>query len=108
MPVIRILALGILAAVFRARTPDAPSWRITSWWGILGLIGWGYLAGAAVLLSVRGRLWATVGCRRLHTSLFFYQHDERTAWAIAGSVTWSMAMLGLAALLFRWSIRLKL
>lgn len=33
---------------------------ITSWWGILGLIGWGYLVAALVYLAVRDNLLNTV------------------------------------------------
>ena len=36
--------LIFLAIIFRSGTAENPGWMITGWWGILGLIGWGYLA----------------------------------------------------------------
>lgn len=54
-----ILGLIILAAIFRSGTPEAPGWMVTSWWGILGLIGWGYLAASLVYLVSRESLWLT-------------------------------------------------
>jgi len=43
-----IILLVILAAMFRSGTDDNTGWLKPSWWGILGLIGWAYLASAAV------------------------------------------------------------
>jgi heparan-alpha-glucosaminide N-acetyltransferase len=48
---LRSLGIGgllALAILFRAGTVDEPGWFITGWWGILGLIGWGYLVTALV------------------------------------------------------------
>ena len=58
-----VSGLTILCAVFRSGTPEAPGWMETGWWGILGLIGWGYLAAALVYLVSRENL--------LFTGLFF-------------------------------------
>ncbi len=52
------IGIVVLLAIFRAGTPDDPSWLVPSWWGILGLIGWGYLAAALVGLFSDGRVWA--------------------------------------------------
>jgi predicted acyltransferase len=41
-----ILGLLLLAIVYRSGTPEDIGWMTTSWWGILGLIGWGYLVSA--------------------------------------------------------------
>lgn len=38
-----LAGLAACAAVFRSGTPESVSWMHTSWWGILGLIGWAYL-----------------------------------------------------------------
>lgn len=51
-----VLGLVILCAIFRSGTPEAPGWMVTGWWGILGLIGWGYLAAALVYLVSRENL----------------------------------------------------
>ncbi|MCU0376966.1 MAG: DUF5009 domain-containing protein [Bacteroidales bacterium] len=50
------LALLMLAIKFRSGQPDNPGWMITGWWGILGLIGWGYLVGAFTWLLLRDSL----------------------------------------------------
>lgn len=44
-----------LALVYRGG-PDGQQWMQTSWWGILGCIGWAYLVGSVVYLAGRGRL----------------------------------------------------
>jgi heparan-alpha-glucosaminide N-acetyltransferase len=48
--------------VFRFRSGEEVNngSMITSWWGILGLIGWGYLASALVYFLVRDRILNTV------------------------------------------------
>jgi heparan-alpha-glucosaminide N-acetyltransferase len=53
------LGLIILAAVFRSGTPENVEWLHTSWWGILGLIGWGYLVAALVYLLCTDSLLKT-------------------------------------------------
>lgn len=45
-----LIGLIAMMAIFRAGTPDNPEWLKTSWWGILGLIGWGYLVAAMVFV----------------------------------------------------------
>ena len=55
-----ILGLCLLAAIYRSGTADAIGWMSTSWWGILGLIGWGYLVSALTYLWLRDRVLATV------------------------------------------------
>lgn len=54
-----ISGLIILSAIFKSGTPEAPGWMITGWWGILGLIGWGYLVAALVYLISRENLFLT-------------------------------------------------
>jgi heparan-alpha-glucosaminide N-acetyltransferase len=39
-----------LVAVFKAGTPENTQWLEVGWWGILGLIGWGYLVAALAYL----------------------------------------------------------
>lgn len=41
-----LLLLIFLVWKFRGGTPERPTWLRHGWWGILGLIGWGYLAAA--------------------------------------------------------------
>jgi len=50
-----------LLSIFISNDPEHP-WLVHSWWGILGLIGWGYLPAALTALATKGKtLWATVG-----------------------------------------------
>ncbi len=54
-----IAGLLILVFLFRSGTSENPGWLITGWWGILGLIGWGYLVTAIVYLVVKDKLLIT-------------------------------------------------
>uniref|UniRef100_UPI003217261A DUF5009 domain-containing protein n=1 Tax=uncultured Draconibacterium sp. TaxID=1573823 RepID=UPI003217261A len=54
-----ILGLLALLMVFKSGTPDEITWIKTSWWGILGLIGWGYLVTSLIYLFLKENLWRT-------------------------------------------------
>lgn len=47
-----------LLVIFRTGEAGNDAWLAIGWWGILGLIGWGYLVAALGYLLLRGRLWA--------------------------------------------------
>lgn len=47
---IGITGLIVLMAIFRAGNSEETTWLIIGWWGILGLIGWGYLVTAVVYI----------------------------------------------------------
>ena len=53
------VGLLILIAVFKAGTPEETTWLITGWWGILGLIGWGYLVTSLTYLIAKNSLVVT-------------------------------------------------
>ncbi len=53
---IGIAMLIMLVVVFKSGTPEKTSWLTTGWWGILGLIGWGYLVASLVYLAVKDNL----------------------------------------------------
>ena len=55
-----IALLIFLAVIFRGGTVENPTFIQKSWWGILGLIGWGYLAAAVTYLCCKDKLTATV------------------------------------------------
>ena len=60
-----IVGLVVLAYIFKGGTEAHPTWLTTGWWGILGLIGWGYFAGALTYLFTKGKLVGVVllwGC----------------------------------------------
>ena len=59
--ILRISGVVTLIAVFfiyRGGSPDDISYIRTRWWGILGLIGWGYLVGAFTYLIFRDNILA--------------------------------------------------
>jgi heparan-alpha-glucosaminide N-acetyltransferase len=55
-----ICVLVFLVYKFRSGEFENGGSLITSWWGILGLIGWGYLISAFVYLAVRDSILNTV------------------------------------------------
>lgn len=56
LKILGLVALVVLLSQFKAGTAENPQWIQTSWWGILGLIGWGYFAASATFLGVRGKI----------------------------------------------------
>ena len=59
---LRLLGIAILVALiykFRSGEIENNGSLITSWWGILGLIGWGYLVAAFIYLAVRNSILNT-------------------------------------------------
>jgi len=60
-----------LVIVFRGRGPDGRiTWLVTSWWGILGMIGWCYLAGCLLFLASRGNRAVLAGAVGLMSALY--------------------------------------
>ncbi|MCE4566869.1 DUF5009 domain-containing protein [Maribellus sp. CM-23] len=53
------LCLMVLLVLFRSGTEEEPGWLVTGWWGILGLIGWGYLVTSLTYLFARDNLFVT-------------------------------------------------
>src|SRR5674476_95458 len=59
---LRLLGIAILVALiykFRSGEIENNGSLITSWWGILGLIGWGYLISAFIYMAVRNSILNT-------------------------------------------------
>jgi heparan-alpha-glucosaminide N-acetyltransferase len=57
--IMKIAGVGILlflAVIYKGGSADQSYWMKTHWWGILGLIGWGYLVNALLYLGLRNRL----------------------------------------------------
>jgi heparan-alpha-glucosaminide N-acetyltransferase len=54
-----VAGLIALVFIFRSGTAENPGWLTTGWWGILGLIGWGYFAAAMVYLVAGENLLKT-------------------------------------------------
>lgn len=59
----KMAALAIfifLVFKFRSGQPENHGSLITGWWGILGLIGWGYLVSAFTYVICRDSIWKTL------------------------------------------------
>jgi heparan-alpha-glucosaminide N-acetyltransferase len=59
-----------LAVIYRSGTASDIQWMHTSWWGILGLIGWAYLAGCTVFMCFGAEPVALMGMLGLFIALF--------------------------------------
>lgn len=55
-----LAVLVFLVFKFRTDSPENHGSLITGWWGIIGLIGWGYLVGALTCIAVKNSILATV------------------------------------------------
>ncbi|MCJ7486822.1 MAG: DUF5009 domain-containing protein [Candidatus Aminicenantes bacterium] len=71
---LKIAAAALLIAlvvVFRGQGDyGRVTWLQTSWWGILGMIGWTYLAGCLLYLAGRGNRIVLAGAVGLMTALY--------------------------------------
>ncbi len=81
-----IILLAVLAILFRGRTDGGALTGLqTSWWGILGLIGWAYLACSLLYIAVRDDRTALLGALGLMLAL--YVGSRHGALAFLGSFT---------------------
>lgn len=62
--------LIVLAIIYRGGEADQVHWLRTSWWGILGLIGWAYLTGCAIYVLFRKNFPAMIGILALLIALY--------------------------------------
>lgn len=63
---------------------------VTGWWGILGLIGWGYLVSALTYVFCRDSIWKTS-----LTALFFLILNMLTGWKLLGFLSPVKPVLGI-------------
>lgn len=52
MQLLGVIVLIVIAFIYKGGSVDEPEWMRTHWWGILGLIGWGYFVCATLYLLV--------------------------------------------------------
>ena len=65
------VALVVLVVIFRGQGEDGRVTVLqTSWWGILGMIGWCYMAGSLLFLACRGNRTVLAGAIGLMTALY--------------------------------------
>ena len=58
-----IVILVFLAVIYRGNSDNGYVWMRIHWWGILGLIGWGYMISAIIYLLLRDRpIWIALAC----------------------------------------------
>ncbi len=62
--------LILLAIIYRGGEGDQVHWLRTSWWGILGLIGWAYLTCCIIYFRFRNNLSALIGILALLIALY--------------------------------------
>lgn len=55
-----VIGVLVLIIIFRGGTVEETAWLRTSWWGILGLIGWGYFVAAFVYLGIKENILLSV------------------------------------------------
>ena len=70
---LRIIGFAILiflAVIYRRNEGGKIIWMRTSWWGILGLIGWAYLTSSIAYLLFRRQISAMMGILGLLTLLY--------------------------------------
>lgn len=56
-----ILTLIVLAFIYRGGKEDQLTRFAPQWWGILGLIGWSYLAAGLITIFSKNNFWVIVG-----------------------------------------------
>ncbi len=74
--------LVILAAVYRGSEANGTTWMQTSWWGILGLIGWAYLVACITCSVFRRQTAGLVGALALFVAMWI--GDRAGAFALLG------------------------
>lgn len=79
-----------LIVIFRSGEAENSGWLITGWWGILGLIGWGYLVTAFIYLIFRDSLAVTAAA-----VLFFLLVNMLDGWGLLGFLDPVRPVLGI-------------
>ena len=82
--------LVFLVVIFRSGESDNQGWLVTEWWGILGLIGWGYLVAAFTYLTFRDSLPITAA-----VTLFFLLVNMLDSWGLLGFLDPMRPVLGI-------------
>jgi heparan-alpha-glucosaminide N-acetyltransferase len=70
-----IVLLVVLAVIYRGGQGQGVTRMQTSWWGILGLIGWAYLIASTAYLLFRSQIAVLVGMVGLLTAVFVGDKD---------------------------------
>ncbi|MDQ1833280.1 DUF5009 domain-containing protein [Massilia scottii] len=91
---LRAAGVALLAALALLwRGADGTSMMTPQWWGILGLIGWAYLAGAVLYQLARGQLTLLLGAMLACLTLYMLTTRSGTGTALAGHAIHSLIVL---------------
>ena len=85
-----IVTLIFLLIKFRSGQPENSGWLVTGWWGILGLIGWGYLVSAFTYILFRDSIIKTSA-----VLLFFLIVNMLSGWGFLGFLEPVSPVLGI-------------
>lgn len=85
-----IVTLIFLLIKFRSGQPENSGWLVTEWWGILGLIGWGYLVSAFTYILFRDSIIKTSA-----VLLFFLIVNMLSGWGFLGFLEPVSPVLGI-------------
>jgi predicted acyltransferase len=88
--IIGAATLIFLVVIFRSGGPGNTGWLIPGWWGILGLIGWGYLVTAFTYLIFRDSIPVTAAA-----VLFFLLVNMLDRWGLLGFLDPVKPVLGI-------------
>ena len=75
-----LVGISYLSFIFRRGDSQNPEWLEIGWWGILGLIGWGYFVAATACLFLNSRLLLVAGLWLLFIGLNILSQLGMTGW----------------------------
>jgi predicted acyltransferase len=90
LKILGIATLIFLLIKFRSGQPENSGWLVTGWWGILGLIGWGYLVSAFAYLLFRDSIIKTTAI-----IVFFLAVNMLSGWGLLGFLDPVSPVLGI-------------
>lgn len=107
-----IVLLIAMAVIYKGGKGDNITWMRTSWWGILGIIGWSYLVCACVYLGCKGRLSVLIIALLVFVGINIAEHTgilTEKLWLIgdASAVTLTMGGIVISRLYAEWVERGK-
>ena len=106
LQIVGMLTLVVLALLYPKGDGDILIGMATSWWGILGLIGWAYLLSAVVYLLFKDNIGALIGMLALFILIVVGLQSEALnlpsflTWLNSQALHFAHASLTLAGIIF--------
>ncbi|MCZ6521858.1 MAG: DUF5009 domain-containing protein [Bacteroidetes bacterium] len=106
LQIVGMLTLAVLALLYPKGDGDILIGMATSWWGILGLIGWAYLLSAVVYLLFKDNIGALIGMLALFILIVVGLQSEALnlpsflTWLNSQALHFAHASLTLAGIIF--------